>query len=204
MYLYDKNENSFDVYKFEANSEDLINYRKEQMKKVSIDTCIYHAEVRVDDNNNSIFNPNKHSFILKHSYVANCHRDNLLNAYYYGYYVSKNINKIKYFNILKYYLFTTNQYNSNFYYDSRNIKYITDIIEIPESLYLLQLIEQQSFSLIGDKDVSEQLNLFTTSKINEISFDELKKVDACGITSNAYDTTIKKAEEDKYILKMIK
>ena len=175
------------------------------MKKISIDQCIYYAEVENDNSNdNSIFNPHNQKFLLKHCYIADTNRDNLLNAYYYGYYVSKDITKIKYLNMLKFFLFTSNQYNNNFYFSSKNIKYITDIIELPESLYLLQLIEQQRFSLIGNKDISEQLSLFTIFKTNEISFDELKKVDACGITDNAYDITIKKAEEDKHILKLIK
>ena len=117
MYLYDKNENSFNVYKFEEKSEDLISYRKEQMKKISIDQCIYHAEVEISDNKaNSIFNPYNQEFLLKHSYIANSHRDNLLNAYYYGYYVSKDITKVKYLTMLKYFLFTSNQYNNNFYF----------------------------------------------------------------------------------------
>lgn len=38
--------------------------------------------------------------------------------------------------------------------------------------------------------------MFTISKISEISFDELKQMDFCDITTNAYDKTIEKADED--------
>ena len=114
MYLYKNKEDSFDVYIFKAKDEDLIKYRKEQMKRIVIDQCIYHADIEVNNDNNLVFNPNNQRFRLKHSYVTTFDRDNLLSAYYYGQYVNNCITQVEYLNALKYYLLTSNQYNNNF------------------------------------------------------------------------------------------
>ncbi len=79
-----------------------------------------------------------------------------------------------------------------------------EIIQLPESLYLLQLLEQGRFALFDGKDISEQLALYTLAKINEVSMEELQKMDVCGITQDVYSRTIQKAENHAHLLKLIK
>ena len=81
---------------------------------------------------------------------------------------------------------------------------MVDIIQIPKSLYLLQLLLQEKFSTISGEDISEQLSLFNFSYVNNINLDELQKMDACGITENAYSRIINKANNDKPVLKLLK
>ena len=75
---------------------------------------------------------------------------------------------------------------------------------MPESLYLLQMIEQGKFSLLTDKDITEQLDLFSLAHINEISFEELRKIEACGLSNNTFEEILAKSENDASVLKLIK
>lgn len=77
-------------------------------------------------------------------------------------------------------------------------------MEIPESLYLLSLIEKEKFSLIGNKSISEQLNLFKIEQLKEIDLKSIGTMHNIGILSGGYSSVIKKAENDAHILKLIK
>lgn len=77
-------------------------------------------------------------------------------------------------------------------------------MELPESLYFLQMLEQGKFSLLIDKDIIEQLDLFSLAHIDEINLEELRKMDACGISRNTFEEIIAKSENDECVLKLIK
>ena len=78
------------------------------------------------------------------------------------------------------------------------------VIRLPESLYLLELIERERFAPLDGKNVAQQLALYSLSKINEISTEELQKMDTCGITKGAYTRVIDKANNDSHVLRLIK
>lgn len=79
---------------------------------------------------------------------------------------------------------------------------VQEIIQIPESLYLLSLIEQEKFSLIGDKDVSEKLSLFKLEQIPPVDLETLQMLDK-GIAPGYYSKAIEKAQNHAHILKLI-
>ena len=97
---------------------------------------------------------------------------------------------------MKYFLLSSNKYLYN-----RGKKVLDGMIQIPESLYLLQLIEQEKFSLLDNIDVSEQLKLFTLSYQECVNVKNLEKVDLYQMGLNIYNNVLKKAENDAYILK---
>lgn len=88
--------------------------------------------------------------------------------------------------------------------NGKKIMRVEDIIEIPKSLYLLQLLEQEKFTLIAKEDISEQLKLFNFSYVNSLTLEELQRMDECGITEDAYSKTINKSNNDKHILRLLK
>lgn len=223
MFLYDKKEKSLDVYSFNGYEEDMIQYREDQMLQIPEMDRVFMAESYSHDMGESpLFEfyaerldteiiPMEYAnskrgklryHFLKTGPTSKRNKEILLDCFYYGHLSDRKIARIQDLNKLRYFLLYNTTYSAQLY--NSRIRILQDIIELPESLYLLQMLEQGKFALLGDKDISEQLNLFTISHIDEISLAELKKMDTCGITQNAYEQTLNKAENDAHILKLIR
>lgn len=239
MFLYDKKDNSIDVYDFTASEENLEKFRKEQMEQIPQDERIMFAETHVKlygetpllkahigknfnneillsdyADNEEIKDTDKYGryHVLKNDKGNDKENDKendkkheiLLDLYIHGQFTDRSVVRIQYPEIMKYYLLRRISYGYLGEYDGgKNFK-MEDIIQLPESLYLLQLLEQGRFTLLEDKDITKQLELYTLSKIYEVSLEELQKMDTYGITKNSYSNTITKAESDKQFLKRIK
>ncbi len=233
MFLYDKKEKSLDVYDFTANKDDLIDYRMTQMEQIPESERIFVAETHIDPYGDLLlfekytgktFNYEvlsasyadnyseerkksdvyRRYHVLKSDNRSKRNNEMLLDYYVFGHLADRSVVQIQYPEIIKYYLLKRTSYDfvgSDEY--GKNYK-MEDIIQLPESLYLLQLLEQDKFTSFDGKDISEQLELYTLAKVNEISMEELQKMDACNITQDAYLKTIKKAENDSHVLKLIK
>ena len=233
MFLYDKKDKYLDVYDFTASRNDLVNYRMTQMEKLPEDEKVFIAETHVDPYgdiplfekytgktfNDSIIpasyadndseerkesNAYRRYHVLKSDRRSKRNNEILLDCYGYGHLSDNRVVQIQYAEMIKYYLLKRTHYDF-VGSDSYGKNYIMeDIIQLPETLYLLQLIEQGRFDLLDGKNVAEQLALYSLSKINEISFEELQKMDACGITEDICTRVINKADNDTHVLKLIK
>ena len=128
----------------------------------------------------------------------------MLDGYVYGHLSNNRVVQIQYDEMIKYYLLTRTHYHFEGSDSYGKYYRMEDIIQLPESLYLLQLIEQGRFNLLDGKNVAEQLALYSLSKINEISFEELQKMDACGITDDICTRVINKADNDSHVLQLIR
>lgn len=135
--------------------------------------------------------------------------EDLLEWFYSDKYINRPVARVnvraEFFNNLRYLLVASNCINSR-KENGKVIMKIEDIIAIPKSLYLLQLLEQENFSIIAGtgENISEQLELFDFSFIDSISLEELQKMDACGITKDAYSRTITKSDNDSHVLRLLK
>lgn len=233
MFLYDKNKKSLDIYDFTASKEDLINYRITQMEQIPETERVFVAETHIDQygdsplfekytgktfndkilsasyaDNDSEKRKNSDAYrryhVLKNDNRSKINNKMLLDYYEGGHLTDRSVVKIQYPEIIKYYLLKNARYDFAGL-DEYGCNYkMGDIIQLPESLYLLQLLEQGKFTSFNGKDISKQLELYTLAKINEINLEEIQKMDACGITQDAYSNVIKKAENDTHILKLIK
>lgn len=233
MFLYDKKENSLDVFSFTACNDDLKCYRITQMKQIPKTERIFVAETHIGQYDDSLLleaytgetfndkilsasyadndseerknsNAYRRYHVLKSDHRSKSHNELLLNYYVSGYLTDRSVVQIQYPEIMKYYLLINARYDLIHSDDYGKNYMMNDIIQLPKSLYLLQLLEQGRFTSLDGKDISEQLALFTLEKINEVTLEEIKKMDSCGITQDAYSKAIKKAENDAYILKLIK
>ncbi|MBO5096023.1 MAG: hypothetical protein J6B98_04035 [Bacilli bacterium] len=223
MFLYDKKENSIDVYSFNGNTEAMIAYRQKEMLQIpEKDRVVVAESYSYDMGEAPLFEQYAEHFDTKiipmeyanlkkdcfryHFLVSNItskrNKNILLDSYYSGQLSDRNVARIQDINKLRYFLLSKVIYDAEIY-DNRK-KILKDIIELPESLYLLQMLEQGKFSLLTDKDITEQLDLFSLAHIDEISFEELRKMDACGISRNTFEEIIAKSENDEYVLKLIK
>jgi len=217
MYLLDKNNDKIDVYYLHPKDKDLFYYRLEQMKQIPDNEKILQGVTGVGIEKYEIFknyedkfdietipmgnvNGKYHSLETDILYSQGRNKEILLDAYYLGYLKDKNIARVWDLNKMKYFLLKQTEY-------SRILpgkKILGEIIQIPESLYLLSLIEQEKFSLIGDKDISEQLNLFRLEQEQSIDLNTIDRMQFIGISPDCYTRTIKKAENDAHILKLLK
>lgn len=223
MFLYEKKDNSLDVYSFIGNEQAMTEYRRSKMLEIPEKDRILVAESYCDDMSeppllefyvkkfdtsiipmeslNYQVNELRYHF-LKVAKANKINNNKLLDSYYCGNLSDKSVARVQDLDKLRYFLLPNNIYSAD-RYDNR-YKRLENIIELPESLFLLQMLEQEKFSLLKDKDISDQLSLFSVSCIDELCLDELKKMDNCGITQNAYKQTLIKAENDKNILKLIR
>ena len=229
MYLYDKKDNHFDVYIMKENEKLAEEYRQGQMMKEKLldEENYYYDRLSYLPLEDRLFYSEDLGYrlcrYLERPSIAIIRRD--LQNYCQGRFKKHYVSRIC--------TFTNGKHNIR-YFLSPHFQQMYYYIEIPKSLYILYLLENEKYSSLGDEkilpkecfeqlwqpleerenypknyienysDYNEQLNLFDINKVNELSFDTLKTVDSCGITKGAYARTITKAENDSRILKLIK
>ncbi len=215
MFLYEKNDKNIDVFSLSRNAQNIRDYRIEQMKKIPLDRrCLYTEEIYSGNGGPILFEKNLKSHIFSKEELIGKNKSlnyntdledcsDLLQRFYSDKYINKSVARVDFENKLRYLLIVSNYVNFR-KVNGKEIMRIEDIIEIPKSLYLLQLLEQKKFSLIAKDDISEQLNLFDFNYVNSLTLEELQRMDACGITKNAYSSTINKSDNDKHILRLLK
>ena len=214
MYLYDKKNDKFDVYSLMPDDKKLYQYRVQEMEQIPEDEMIICGETGTGINSYEIFKNYENKFDTEIIPIENANgsyhrlkpdvlngkgrnREILLDSYYYGHLKDKKIARISDLKKIRYLLLKQTQYTC---YPNKSI--LEEIIQIPESLYLLSLIEQEKFPLIGDKDVSEQLSLFKLEQMSPVDLETIQILDN-GIAPGCYSKTIVKAENDAHILKLI-
>ncbi len=180
MVLYEKNDdNSINVYTFEQNSELTVKYKQEQLNNIPDDEKFFVAkEFQQDINYLSWFERNKDKleqtiFNINDLNIADnsgirsfktnqdlpeFKRIELMNKYIMG---METINslpiRINFNGVVKYFLLSIEKFIND--KNNSNIRICNEIIQLSESLYLLELILRNRFSLIKDRDIQEQLNI---------------------------------------------
>ena len=102
-----------------------------------------------------------------------------------------------------YYFIITSCYQKHGFSNNMTME---NIISVPKSLYLLQLLEQGNIKSIGNENITEQLNLFNfdNNPIRYIPYDHIK----CSLKYGLIDDTIsninRKVENSQKILKLLK
>lgn len=191
MYLYDKSNNNIDVYTMISNSKKVKEFKKREMaQKLPFEI------LKAATNNEKKLQIPKDSFSWDElnevetgfyggrfwHKISNYELTEeemkrqlkLLNDYYQGNFTNKKVALIKKdLKTIKYFLLTQDSYQA-----SNNIYIMNNIISIPKSLYLLQLLEQGNLYEVENEDISEQLQTFDISKepIESFSIDMLKKM----------------------------
>lgn len=216
MFLYDMKEKTLNIYKLTSDIQAMKNYRLKEMEKISEDKRMFIAqgflsglipplfEFEFDDpeltfsmeevsngfiHKLKVENPIKgSSMITLASYISGELRD-------------RPVVKIEENDKIRYFLLANDKYEKDNHYNGKVMK---GIIEIPESLYLLQLLQQEKFKLVGDKNVKKQLSLYKIISTEEVSLDMIKKTSSYVGKPDAYQEILAKAEVDKNILKYVK
>ena len=233
MYLFENQEGKILIHDLRADSKDLADYRRDEMKQIpykerlcTAQTSVYPFNIPlfrrymrdyVADKGGSgtiirvpRFDRNKRYHVITPSENRN---DYLLNNYYNGKFGSKEVFGIQEQENVSYYLLTRDYKHKETKWDmSTKKKYaiytMKGIIRLPESLFLLQLLEQRRFELLEGKDMTKILSLYKDSIMDEIDLSGLVLTDKFGITDNAYQESyqrvMKQVAKDEPILKMVK
>lgn len=159
MFLYDKKDNKLDVYSFNENKDAMVEYRQNEMLAIPERERVVVAEsYSYDMSDAPLFefyakqfdttiipmeeaNSKKDELryhLLKKGKTSKRNQEILLDSYYYGHLSDRNIVRIQDLNKLRYYLLYRSTYTAQ-PYDNR-LKRMDNIIELPESLFLLQML----------------------------------------------------------------
>ena len=226
MYLFDKKDNKVEVYSMEPNMEKIYDFRKKEMEQIPedervlkmvsnkyMDWSMFYSGVintsRIDFREKGIFNKYYCNLIQYNMTNEERERQNkLLEDYYkssYFYYkirINKEYDKIKGLQTIKR-LLMDNVCIS----EKRNRHAINDIISVPESILLLEILLSQDIHLLENEDISKQIELFNFSAnpIEIVDYDMIDRYSKLNVVnSNASDKLDCKVEESQKILKYIK
>lgn len=206
MILFDKNNNCVDVYNFEYLIDDMISFKEQEMKKLDKRDIFLSGVVNsklpndngkydtlylpVGDDLYKIFN-------IIRGQMKEYRVDQMLNLYYRGTFDKLNTITTGDLNKLKYYLFDLNKPEK---YRDKDI--ISNIIQVPETLYYLQLLLNERFDKIKDKNIDSILDLFKLDKIEEIDINNIHGSHGY-IRKGNLEQVLKKASDDEFIIKKL-
>lgn len=225
MYIYNINKNILEVYKLNQNKKAITNYKKEQMNLIDEDKQILYTEtysgifgetlvfedylnsssqepISIEEANKEIPDRRGNYHKLLPSNMTKEERVSLLEEYYLGKLTNCNVIKIKDKTKIRYLLLKNHKYEKSS--AKPTCKTLKEIIEIPKSLYLLQLLEQGKFQLLNQEDIQEQLSMYTIELFRTINLYDLENIDLCELSENVYQNAINKSKNTNHILKRIK
>lgn len=102
-----------------------------------------------------------------------------------------------------YYFLITNCYKK---YGLSNNMIMENIMSLPKSLYLLQLLQQGNIRNISNENITEQLNLFKFNKtpLRYIPYEHIKSALRYGLMDDTLNNINTKIENSQKILKLLK
>ena len=231
MKLYDKYKERLHIYDFKANKDVLDEFRFEHINQNN-DSCFTATcfegqqifELYKNELDNKIFKTEEindayslRGHVLEAGLENGRNVQSIIDSYCCGYQNDKSVATVKCYNedtgydYFRYFLLTRDYYENCFDSRYKQMKYI---LELPEILYFLYLIENKKFVKLNkyykqnkkwvQGNINDVLGLFKLELIDNCDLDSLKQYDRCGITDNAYGKIIEKAYNDAHILKLMK
>ena len=216
MFLYDRTDDIIDVYSMIPNIKKIVKYRKIEADKFS-DFKFLRAVMRgyallANMNNNDIldesqlnYNPyiNEEFHELKPQLMLAKEKQIILHNFYNGSFDYCKIIRVqnKEENTEKYLLITKNNYKS---YGTKDIREMRNIISIPESLYLLQMLLQGNFNIVKYKNIHNQLKQFdiSTKPVQKFYVSDIERLSKFGLLD--YDEVLQNVEVTKKILNKVR
>lgn len=213
MYIYNKIKDKVEIYKVMPNVKEIYDYKKELMNKINEEKRIIATEIYTDPYFNQlffedyqsladekVFKPNEVFFTDKGAYqryqlekeseLTKEEKHKLIDKLCHGEFINQTVFKIDYGNKLRYLLLTKNKYKAYLH----NNRYLTmeGIIDIPEDIYILQLIEAGKISKVEKQNFYDMLNLFDFSFENQVDIKYLEELSKCNLVNNTYKNFIDK------------
>lgn len=217
MFLYDKKQNSIEVYSLETTNDALMDFRQEELKRIehpilsadSLDysyTPILPFEKHKGEyrkyvlSYNSLNTPSSdlHRHRIQESSQSKRNKEILLDSYYYGFLSDREIACASQSNDFRYFLLKNNKYTAS---PQHNVyRTMDDIIELPESLYILQMIEQEYFNFVSDIELSKVLEIYDLKYLDSLDVSIIEKMDSLGITDGKQKELLEKIPYHRTII----
>lgn len=203
MYLFDRKGNSINVYSLTPDFEALKKYRAEELRKAfAEEELVYKALTNSEPilENKDVLKMSELNYDIDgeyHKLELDKHKSmveiiHVLGNFLNGEYVSNRIVQVLNENneVIKYLLIVSNYLIK--YYPSFNQKHMHHILNLPRSLYLLQLLQQQKYSELKNENIDSLLSMFKLSE---------QPVDNFGYTSFInQDKTLEMVNSSQHIL----
>ncbi len=232
MYLFEKKNNSIDVYTMYPEVARMRNYRIAEMKQIGEEERVLKAvsnlyrELERDENtipfsevhferNNYLGETVYHELsTYEMDEEVRRHQEILLSRYYHGDFSQEPVLRIRkscysrpqteFPHSVQYLLRTTKEYRDEGFLYKRFVMH--DMIQLPESLALLQQLECGDFSSIHSHDLTEQLKTFVVSNqpIKHLSLDELSDMYSVGLIPGRYSEVIHTIETTGKVLQKVR
>ena len=197
-YLYDKNGNEIKVYALKTYADYLEEFRKKELQKISNPILKAYSRTILDDPFLPFesYRERYNSVILSECYINdNRHRhfhqikkcskskenEQYLDRYYLGYLQSNEVACAIFKNGLRYFLLSRPCYIPDV--KDNTLRTMDGIIELPESLYILQLLEQQQYSFVSTNELPRVLELYDLKYVDSFDLCTIEKMDNYGITN---------------------
>lgn len=230
MLIYNKLEDSIDIYNMEAKTEEIKKYRKRILNKCKkeeplfyylrtncIDTMKALKDVSNIDIRSLVYDNGTPLDYGTHSDLFEAARANLdedqekiLEAYIDGYYDKLPTTKVFQFNWKTeeeeelYRFLKPNDYHISSANSHGYVYEMDDLLNLPRNLYLLQQLLQGRYSRVADENITKLLKLFEFEFQRNIKLKEIEEILETGLISGNIDQVIKKAETSSKVYQKAK
>ena len=178
MYLFDKQGSKINVYNMVANSQAIKEYKEQELYKMDpYNKIVYCAKTNAEpilELKDVIYDSELNYNIAGefHQFYYDCYKPEVIR-----YFIEGSFNNNRVVKVLNGkeeivgYLLITQGYNTKL---SQGENSMFNILSIPRSLYLLQMLQQCHFDTLNDADINEQLKLFQLIKepVDELSIND--------------------------------
>lgn len=230
MLIYNKLEDSIDIYNMEAKTEEIKKYRKRIIQKSKKqEPLFYYLKTSCLDTMKSLkdaSNIDIRSLVYDNSTPLDygTHSDlyevqpvnidedqeEILEAYIAGHYDKLPTTKVFQFNweaeedeeLFRF--LKPNSYYITSTNSHGNVYEIDDMLNLPRNLYLLHQLLQGRYSGVADENLSKLLKLFEFDYQRNIKLKEIEEIIATGLISDSMDQVIKKVETSSKVYQKAK
>lgn len=230
MLLYNKLENSIDIYNMEGKEEKIKKYRERILKQnKNKDPLFYYLKTNCLDtiktlesasnidinllsyDNSTVLDCGSYSDIFE---IAPSSLDNdqeaIIEAYINGHYDKLTVTNVFQFNCKKkedeelLRLLKPKKSYITSTNSHGNVYEIDDILNLPRNLYLLHLLKQGKYAKVADENITKLSKMFEIEYIKNVKLKEIEEMLETGLVDGTLEKTIKKVETSSKVFQKLK
>lgn len=230
MLIYNKLEDSIDIYNMEAKTEEIKKYRKRIIQKSKKQEPLFYylrtncldtikslenaSNININSlvyDNNTPLDYGTYSDLYEiHPVNLDNKQEKIIEAYLAGYYDNLPTTKIFQFNWKNeedeelYRLLKPKNYHISSTNSHGNVYEIDDMLNLPRNLYLLHQLLQGRYSRVADENIAKLLKLFEFDYQRNIKLKEIEEIIETGLITDSMDQVIKKVETSSKVYQKAK
>ena len=231
MLLYDKKEDSIDIYSIHGKKEELKKFRKSVLQRHKNDNLFYYLRTNnektiqkfesakdidykfLDYENSTPLDVGTWSTIGQMKEISKYDlqtQQEVLEKYIEGDYDSLVPTRVFEFtwkddlDCETHRLIKPEEAKVIFQNSHGNVWQISNMINLPRNLYLLQLLQQGRYDVLTSENISRQLQLFDIEYLKNIKLSDIQEMLSTGLVNETIESAIKKAETGSRILQKVK